>query len=140
MITTMSCKYLCPYKATTIFLFDQTTQHMNTSSPIRDQTCAPRSASTVLTTGLPGKSLLQFFYYIPCTLYYTPMTYLFYNWRSVSLNPLHLFGPALQPPSLWQLHICVCCHFALFCFLDSRSDYTDFSLYSVYLCLTHDAL
>ena len=32
--------------------------------------------------------------YIPCAVHYTLVTYLFYNWWSVPLSPLHYFTPS----------------------------------------------
>lgn len=35
--------------------------------------------------------------YIPHSVLFTTMTYLFYNWRYEPLNPFHLVCPSLHP-------------------------------------------
>ena len=51
------------------------------------------------------------------------MTYLFYNWTFVLLNPLHLFCQTPYPLPLWQLQfvpcICVYSNFVLGCTLQT---------------------
>ena len=39
------------------------------------------------------------------TLHYIPMTYFFYNWKFIHLNPLYLFHSP-TPLLLWQLPFC----------------------------------
>lgn len=60
---------------------------------------------------------------IVLVLYAVPsLACLFYYWKFVPLNSLHLFRQTLQPLPLWQSPVCslclwVCFHFALFiCF------------------------
>ena len=52
---------------------------------------------------------------IPYAVYCIPVAYLFYYWRFVPLNPLHLFNPpslALSPlASTSSLYLGVCFHF-----------------------------
>ena len=47
--------------------------------------------------------------FISYSVYDIPMTYLFYNWQFVSVNPLHLFSPTLHPAlsSNHQLVLCI---------------------------------
>ena len=47
-----------------------------------------------------------------------PHDLLFYNWKFVSLNPLHQLHLTLDPPPLWPLYS-LYLRFSLFCFLDS---------------------
>ena len=69
--------------------------------------------------------------------------HLFFNWKSVPFNPLHLFHPTPYLPALWQLLVCclylwVCFSFVLFvhlfCFLDSTYKWNQ--MVFVFLCLT----
>ena len=56
--------------------------------------------------------------YIPYVVLFIPMTYLFCDWKFVSLNPLHLFRPSwsLFPINLFSVFVGTS---ALFWFLDS---------------------
>ena len=49
---------------------------------------------------------MDFIFY---SVYDIPVTYLFYNWKFVSVNPLHLFCPTLHPTlaSNHQLVLCI---------------------------------
>ena len=53
--------------------------------------------------------LLQYIDFIPYPVYYLPVTYLFYNWKIVPLNPLHLFhlSPPFLPSGDHQLVLCI---------------------------------
>lgn len=60
---------------------------------------------------------------IPHIVHYIPMSYLYYNCKTVLLNPLHLLCPSLGPPPLWKpagsLHLRVCAVFPfILLFLD----------------------
>ena len=49
--------------------------------------------------------------HIPYALYYIPVAYLFYYWRFVPLNPLHLFNPPIPSPLTSGIHqfvLCIC--------------------------------
>ena len=48
-------------------------------------------------------------YFISYSVYDIPVTYLFYNWKFVSVNPLHLFCPTLHSTlsSNHQLVLCI---------------------------------
>lgn len=61
---------------------------------------------TILSIISPHTKLLQYcsLYFLCCTLHSCG---LFYNWKIISLNPLHLFHPTPHTPSLlWQPPIC----------------------------------
>ena len=47
--------------------------------------------------------------YIPYSVHYVPVTYLFYNWKFVHLNHLHLFHPTLirLPSGDHQFVLCI---------------------------------
>ena len=71
--------------------------------------------------------LLQYYWLHSLCVHYIPLTYLFYSWKFVPLNPLRLFPlsphtPSWQPP-VCSLYLWVCFCFILFvplfCFLDS---------------------
>lgn len=56
--------------------------------------------------------IMQSFYYIidyiPSTVLFILTTYLFYNWKSVPLNPLRLFHlPTLTPTSDNHQFVCI---------------------------------
>ena len=87
--------------------------------------------------------LLQYYwlYSLYCVL---PPHDLFYNWKFVAFNPLHLFHPFLHPSHLWQPSVCslylwLCFCFVtfahLFYFLDStyKWNHTVF----IFLCMTY---
>jgi len=46
---------------------------------------------------------------IPYTVYCIPVAYLFYYWRFVPLNPLHLFNPPIPSPLPSGIHQFVLC-------------------------------
>ena len=56
--------------------------------------------------------------YIPCVVHYIPVTHLFYNWRLVSLIPIHLFtrSSPLCPLAIISL-FSVFMSLFLFCFV-----------------------
>lgn len=70
----------------------------------------------ILITICPQTKILQQyrFYSFRCILH--PLAYLFYTWKFVPLNVLHLFHrPTLHLPHLWQPHVWSMMSLLLFC-------------------------
>ena len=62
-----------------------------------------------LVTIVTMQAYCNIFDYIPYSVHYVPVTYLFYNWKFVHLNHLHLFHPTLirLPSGDHQFVLCI---------------------------------